>query len=94
MYFYFFPQGGSNIVPEESIQKDATVDENVSKEVNRLWKVTEKQCADGKSHTNNPNDSTFIDLGWIVIRVFVSSTFNDFFNEREILVKKVGLFFK
>ncbi len=28
------------------------------------------------------------------IRVFVSSTFTDFFNEREILVKQVGFFFK
>lgn len=26
------------------------------------------------------------------IRVFVSSTFTDFFNEREILVKQVGFF--
>ena len=100
MLIYFFPslfqsKEEEDNFSEESVgqKKDADVDESVSNEVSRLWKLAEKQCSCLEKCESNKCQETdlFTDLGWIVIRVFVSSTFNDFFNEREVLVKQVGL---
>lgn len=38
------------------------------------------------------HSSKYVPSGWITIRVFVSSTFDDFHSEREILVKQVCMF--
>jgi hypothetical protein len=61
-----------------------------------MWKFIDNQINDPKSlylekknkHSNTPKLKKFRP-----IRVFVSSTFTDFFNEREILVKQVPYFY-
>ena len=55
--------------------------------MDRCWKEIEKQCEDhvGQTYPSSGLNSS----GWRAVRLFVSSTFQDFFNEREVLVKKV-----
>ncbi|XP_022081872.1 telomerase protein component 1-like [Acanthaster planci] len=55
--------------------------------MDQCWKEIEAQCEDHVSiiyPTSGLNSS-----GWRAVRLFVSSTFQDFYNEREVLVKKV-----
>ncbi|XP_038078830.1 telomerase protein component 1-like [Patiria miniata] len=55
--------------------------------VAQCWREIDRQCEEhvGKNYpSSGPNFS-----GWRAVRLFVSSTFQDFHNEREILVKKV-----
>ena len=56
--------------------------------------MIEKQCLQYKKQNfidrPVPTPATKTGLDWKVVRVFVSSTFTDFHNEREILVKQVG----
>lgn len=54
--------------------------------VTSCWNEIEQQCEAYKPSAIKQGQQS---SGWKVIRVFVSSTFTDFFNEREILVKKV-----
>lgn len=54
--------------------------------ITSCWKEIGQQCEAYKPSTIKQGQQS---SGWKVIRVFVSSTFTDFFNEREILVKKV-----
>ena len=48
------------------------------------------QCQQYKVKTNNSTEKHERKT-WRIVRVFVSSTFTDFFNEREILVKRVRI---
>ncbi|GFS04406.1 telomerase protein component 1-like [Elysia marginata] len=95
MYRAFIKKGvkseqQNDIDLEACKEKDSTVDESVSNEVKRLWELTESQCIKRTCQGEKcPQFDLLTDLGWDVVRVFVSSTFNDFFNEREVLVKKV-----
>nr|XP_054753456.1 uncharacterized protein LOC129259180 [Lytechinus pictus] len=58
----------------------------VNEVVDEVWNEIDDQCLlYPLSHTNLTQTLT----GWKVVRLFVSSTFHDFQNEREILVKKV-----
>ncbi|GFN93643.1 telomerase protein component 1-like [Plakobranchus ocellatus] len=84
------PEPKSEFESELNKPKDKEGNEPFYEAVKTLWGAVEIQCADIKGQNKNTEDSNiYADLGWIVIRVFVSSTFNDFFNEREVLVKKV-----
>ncbi len=56
----------------------------------RCWETIDAQCL---AHSSKPEDENASTPGWKVVRLFVSSTFNDYHNEREILVKKVGVNF-
>ena len=57
-------------------------------DVKRIWDEIEEQCdtRGSRNHIVAEDKSR----AWKTIRVFVSSTFTDFHNEREILVKKVS----
>ena len=59
------------------------------KTVEECWEEVDRQCINySKPRTaRGQGDGP----GWKTVRVFVSSTFTDFFCEREILVKKVCL---
>lgn len=57
--------------------------------VNACWEHVEKQCQNIKP-VDKSDRSPENNGAWRIVRVFVSSTFTDFFCEREILVKKVG----
>nr|XP_034334981.1 telomerase protein component 1 isoform X1 [Crassostrea gigas] len=57
--------------------------------VNACWEHVEKQCQNIKPHPVDSDKSPENNGAWRIVRVFVSSTFTDFFCEREILVKKV-----
>ena len=57
-------------------------------EVNTIWSEIHRQCKDGHLEIPTSFDS---DKATNVVRVFVSSTFSDFFNEREVLVKRVRI---
>ncbi|XP_011684103.2 TPR repeat-containing protein DDB_G0287407 [Strongylocentrotus purpuratus] len=58
----------------------------ISEVVDDVWSEIDDQCQlYPLSHINLTQSLT----GWKVVRLFVSSTFHDFQNEREILVKKV-----
>ncbi|XP_013068676.2 TPR repeat-containing protein DDB_G0287407-like [Biomphalaria glabrata] len=72
-----------------AIEEDKDFEESVKNEVQRLWRDVEKQCQDSNSELQPLTEDTKTDIDWNIIRVFVSSTFTDFFNEREVLVKKV-----
>ncbi|CAL1546811.1 unnamed protein product [Lymnaea stagnalis] len=85
---------GSAASKDQAIDDDEDendkVDETLKDEVNRVWLDVEKQCIERSTTSNRiSDDSTEFKNDWNVVRVFVSSTFTDFFNEREILVKKV-----
>jgi hypothetical protein len=55
--------------------------------VRESWNQIELQCSSSSPFTPVTRSKG----EWKTIRLFVSSTFTDFHNEREILVKKVGL---
>ena len=55
--------------------------------VEKCWEEVDRQCI---SYTRPKQTRVDLDsLGWKTVRIFVSSTFTDFFCEREVLVKKV-----
>lgn len=58
-----------------------------------MWNRIERQMKSFKISTNLNNNNALSNLKTMsrykAIRVFVSSTFTDFFNEREVLVKNV-----
>lgn len=59
--------------------------------VNETWLQVEKQIKNFQSkYPIYLNNSEPVAKAFKTIRVFVSSTFTDFFNEREILVKRVN----
>lgn len=62
----------------------------VDPEIEDIWKQIDYQIK--SNATNQPAEHKFdaeVTRRFRVIRVFVSSTFTDFFNEREVLVKQV-----
>jgi hypothetical protein len=58
---------------------------NIKETIKACWKEVDRQCQGYKGSTKHINHSS----GWKIARVFVSSTFTDFHDEREILIKKV-----
>lgn len=69
-------EGGDGKPGEESPEK-------LQDEINEVW----NQIAINEEQIKPEVDSN---PGWKTVRIFVSSTFKDFHQEREILVKKVG----
>ena len=63
--------------------------------VNEAWKQAQSSISESEGGlVGGPQTNLVIRrTGWKTIRIFVSSTFRDFHNEREILVKKVHAFF-
>ena len=58
------------------------------------WVEIDRQMKEYDAHHTAPvTHSLPTPGGWRNVRLFVSSTFTDFFNEREILVKKVNTVF-
>ena len=69
----------------DSIEPDT--DPATLKIVEKCWEEVDRQCI---SYTRPKQTRKDLDSqGWKTVRVFVSSTFTDFFCEREVLVKKV-----
>uniref|UniRef100_A0A0B7A7W0 DUF4062 domain-containing protein n=1 Tax=Arion vulgaris TaxID=1028688 RepID=A0A0B7A7W0_9EUPU len=76
---------------DEEIDGDCEFDDSTRSVVKKVWVEVAKQCHD-RENSLSSGDGSSVDkemLDWNTIRVFVSSTFTDFFNEREVLVKKV-----
>ncbi|CAG5136130.1 unnamed protein product [Candidula unifasciata] len=75
----------------ESDHSDDEFDNSMQSEVKKVWSEIEKQCQDKESNPTNVNTSSRSETAMEsnTVHVFVSSTFTDFFNEREVLVKKV-----
>ena len=71
-----------NVVPHATNQQI----DDAGKIVSQGWKIIESQCKpENHSFVAEPR----VKGEWKTIRFFVSSTFTDFHNEREVLVKKV-----
>ncbi|XP_052807899.1 telomerase protein component 1-like [Mya arenaria] len=63
------------------------VESALAEEIQKCWDTVDSQCSKyngTQARSREPDDGD-----WKTIRVFVSSTFTDFFCEREVLVKKV-----
>ncbi|XP_072019125.1 telomerase protein component 1-like [Amphiura filiformis] len=54
----------------------------------QCWETIDTQCLTHSTRLQDVSESQTTS-GWKVVRLFVSSTFNDYQNEREVLVKKV-----
>lgn len=67
--------------------KDSQNESQSLLKIEKLWLQVDKQIKDTKYHDKS---EPFVKI-CKTIRVFVSSTFTDFFNEREILVKRVNI---
>lgn len=63
----------------------------MSLKVNETWLEVERQIKYNQSYIHLNRNEPIV-KAFKTIRVFVSSTFTDFFNEREILVKRVIIF--
>ncbi|KAK3098786.1 hypothetical protein FSP39_023098, partial [Pinctada imbricata] len=61
-------------------------DDHTDDIVEECWRIIEDQC---KEYVTSVDVKQEERKAWQTVRVFVSSTFSDFFSEREILVKKV-----
>ncbi|KAK2154284.1 hypothetical protein LSH36_272g06050 [Paralvinella palmiformis] len=60
--------------------------------VAHLWRIIEQQCWKYENSSHHSQTTSCIGNSgheWKTIRIFVSSTFTDFYSEREILVKKI-----
>ena len=62
-------------------------DPEIEKIVQQCWEEVDKQCI--SYERPKPGHRQTDNIGWKTVRLFVSSTFTDFYCEREILVKKV-----
>ncbi|XP_064627497.1 telomerase protein component 1-like isoform X2 [Lineus longissimus] len=87
-------EGISTEEDEETACEDSDLSDNeipedpIEAEVKKCWNQVRKQRHD-YDHQPWPTEPLRNNLGWQTIRIFVSSTFADFQNEREILVKQV-----
>lgn len=61
-----------------------------NKGIQNIWKTIDKQINDKNSKYYTGYSSNKFNKRHKTIRVFISSTFTDFFSEREILVKQVN----
>ncbi|XP_060585450.1 NACHT and WD repeat domain-containing protein 2-like [Ruditapes philippinarum] len=74
----------ADLQPSKSPDK---VDPEVLKKVEECWEQIGSQCVE---YAHQSRRTKIVDDGeWKTVRIFVSSTFTDFFCEREVLVKKV-----
>ncbi len=59
-------------------------DSSIAEKIETMWQLIDKQMKCGKYCSKKSNSKPPR-----AIRVFVSSTFTDFFSEREVLIKQV-----
>ena len=71
----------------KDLYKDLSATEQEA--VIKAWTEVERQRQEGSANDQNSEVQRHQGDSWRTIRVFVSSTFTDFHNEREVLVKKV-----
>ncbi|KAL8599183.1 hypothetical protein ACOMHN_007899 [Nucella lapillus] len=67
-------------------------DPEVEERVTKVWNAVAKLCRGSLTHSQTVHRAENAPSkfgGWQTVRIFVSSTFIDFFSEREVLVKKV-----
>lgn len=77
----------TDLKPSVSEEEQPGCDPEVVSQVQECWEKIGSQCVE---YGNQPKYTrTKDDTEWRTVRVFVSSTFTDFFCEREVLVKKV-----
>ncbi|XP_064611367.1 telomerase protein component 1-like [Liolophura sinensis] len=80
------PPKKSDTVPKYDLHSKQNESDDVLKTIASCWSEVDRQCSAYQRRVCESPDSG---LGWKTVRLFVSSTFTDFFNEREVLVKKV-----
>ena len=71
---------------------ELSLDTTRQDDVTRCWRHIDQQCWRYEQNHMLKRQSQITnntDNDWKTVRIFVSSTFTDFHNEREILVKKV-----
>ena len=78
---------GSSIQPPKPSSLPA--DPEAEAKVTEIWNTIAKSIEDYKTKEIKLKQAPVPVGAWRTVRIFVSSTFNDFFNEREVLVKKV-----
>lgn len=67
--------------------KEDTQSEVVTKIIRSVWQKIDESIP---VYVNKYKERTYdVQTGWKVVRIFISSTFTDFFAEREVIVKKV-----
>lgn len=69
------------------------IEVDVEKVIADCWNIIDTQCIANSATAGKlvgSNVSSVRKGKWRTVRLFVSSTFVDYFNEREVLVKKVG----
>lgn len=74
--------------------EEQPTDSDVQKQVAQIWETIKQICQKGpaefiKKRAQEQKNKSVATSEWKTVRIFVSSTFNDFFSEREVLVKKV-----
>ncbi|PVD28330.1 hypothetical protein C0Q70_10917 [Pomacea canaliculata] len=76
------------------VTDEQPTDSDVQKQVAQIWETIKQICQKGpaefiKKRAQEQKNKSVATSEWKTVRIFVSSTFNDFFSEREVLVKKV-----
>ena len=89
---YIFRENADN----HSTSNQTTPDESrneVSQEIvdliDDIWRRTDDSLPNYLEKYKKYNDSYSASQKWRTVRIFISSTFTDFFVEREVVVKKV-----
>ena len=79
---------GASTAAATSGTRHSTTDPYVVK-VDEIWVEVKKTLEEQMGKTKAKRNLVIKRTGWKTVRVFVSSTFKDFHQEREVLVKKV-----
>lgn len=80
---------GENLANEENPEDDFLSSTEVTSEICQAWRAIEQTVSKENLATSGNQLLKKSGAGWSSVRLFVSSTFTDFHNERELLVKKV-----
>lgn len=72
---------------DQGLELNQIMEQQFSDRISNIWSEIDKGL--DKWLTINNTRPTPFKLGWKVVRLFVSSTFTDFYTEREVLVKRV-----
>ena len=88
-------KNNDNLLSNQSSANPSSLTTELSNDkelVKQCWAIVDDQCPvdDSQGRVTTPCAPNKVAARWRIVRVFVSSTFVDFFNEREILVKKVS----
>jgi len=84
-------KGGHSSSTQQNVAKLGNMKEDEANAVvMKCWEKIETSCDSCESKTSQDIPSVLANVGWRVVRLFVSSTFTDYHAERELLVKKVN----